>query len=183
MMKNKNFNSTTTFKELFLRTDINLITTATCINTKEINYYSYKTHPNMQILTAVRMSSCFPIYFIPINYENNIYVDGGCLDNYPINLFKDNLHETIGVFLKDIYVEKNLINNTEEFLLNLIQCLSKGMSNNSINGYEKYSIIVKLEKIKMFDLEIDNVTKEKIYNAGYICATEYFNSNSDLIYC
>lgn len=177
MMRNKNFPIDITFRELYLRTDIHLITTATCLNTKQIKYFDYVKYPDMQVLTAVRMSSCFPIYFIPISYENNIYVDGGCLDNYPIGIFRDKLEETVGVFLKNIYVEKHSIKNTEDFLFNLIQCLSEGRNNNCVNGYEKYSIIIKLDNIKVLDLQMDEKSKQKIFSNGYDAAIKFFNSN------
>ena len=50
---------------------------------------SYKTHPNIRIIDAVYMSSSIPGVFSPIcediDGEKMCYVDGGVLDNFPIN--------------------------------------------------------------------------------------------------
>ena len=45
---------------------------------------SYKTHPNMELLTAVYMSSAIPILFAPYCIDNKCYMDGGIITNYPL---------------------------------------------------------------------------------------------------
>jgi NTE family protein len=49
--------------------------------------FSYETHPKMKVSLAVRMSMSIPGIFSPVLFENDYYVDGGVLDNYPIFLF------------------------------------------------------------------------------------------------
>ena len=42
----------------------------------------------MRIADAVRISMSFPIYFAAVRRPNDeVYVDGGCLNNYPVKLF------------------------------------------------------------------------------------------------
>jgi NTE family protein len=57
-------------------------------------YMDYITHPDMKLKIAVRMSSSYPIIFKPYLYENEYYVDGGLIDNYPIGVFHKNTHNT-----------------------------------------------------------------------------------------
>lgn len=65
-------------------------------NNKEIHFYttkydtleltdlSYKTHPRWKLIDAVFASSCLPILFIPFEYEDNYYIDGAFVMNYPL---------------------------------------------------------------------------------------------------
>jgi predicted acylesterase/phospholipase RssA len=45
---------------------------------------SYKTHPDLKLLTALKMTSAFPVMFPPIFYDGGCYIDGGVMNNYPI---------------------------------------------------------------------------------------------------
>lgn len=75
--------------------------TATNISKQRLEILSWKTQPNMKLRTAVHISSCIPFYFIPVAIDSSgnevslqdttvsydLYVDGGMLCNYPINIF------------------------------------------------------------------------------------------------
>lgn len=47
-------------------------------------YISYKTHPEMNCLTALRMTANLPFFFETFLYDGYKYVDGGIADNFPI---------------------------------------------------------------------------------------------------
>ena len=79
----------------------NFFCTATNISKQRLEILSWKTQPNMKLRTAVHISSCIPFYFIPVAIDSagnevslkdttvnyDLYVDGGMLCNYPINIF------------------------------------------------------------------------------------------------
>ena len=79
-----------TLKELYDIKPI-LVTVKCCNITKGCNeYINVKTDPDLSILTLLRMTTAIPIFFQPITYKNNLYVDGGLTGGYPIELVKDN---------------------------------------------------------------------------------------------
>lgn len=79
----------------------NFFCTGTNVSQQRFEIFSYKTWPQMKLRTAVHISSCIPFYFVPvaINKEGveipledtsqqiDLYVDGGMLCNFPINIF------------------------------------------------------------------------------------------------
>ena len=79
----------------------NFFCTGTNISMQRLEILSWKTQPNMKLRTAVHISSCIPFYFVPVAIDNlgnevslkdttvnyTLYVDGGMLCNYPINIF------------------------------------------------------------------------------------------------
>lgn len=167
MFKNKGFSEDITFKELYDKVKKKLIMTVTCINDKKAYYYSVDTYPNMTVLKALRMSISIPIYFTPIEHEGHTYVDGGCIDNYPMQLFMDNLEEVIGIYISDVkdYVEK--IENLEDTLIHTILSMIEGISCNSLKGFEKYSIKINLSKISLMDFNLNKQKKQEIFDIGY----------------
>ena len=156
-----------TFGQLYEQTRKTLIITASCLNDKKAYYYSHTNAFDMEIFLAIRMSISIPIYFAPVKYKGKMFVDGGCIDNFPIQLFNHCLDEVIALYLTDIrdYVED--ISNIEDLLLHIIQCLFEGVTCNSLKGYDKYVIKISLKKISMVDFIIDIDTKHKLFNTGY----------------
>lgn len=50
--------------------------------------FSYEHTPKIRIADAVRISMSIPLFFTAVrNARNDVYVDGGVLNNYPIKLF------------------------------------------------------------------------------------------------
>ena len=85
---NKKFNITRiTFKELFDKTGIHLKLTGTCLTDRTLVWFDHEKTPFMEVAKAVRISSCIPLYFAPVKFEDKYYVDGGCLRNLPVDAF------------------------------------------------------------------------------------------------
>lgn len=64
--------------------------------TKECHeFFSVDTTPDFKVAEAVRISCAIPLLFQPIKVKDDIYLDGGIYNNFPIDYFPD--HE-----LKDI---------------------------------------------------------------------------------
>ena len=72
-------------------TNIKLIITSVCLNDKQVYYLSHTSFPDMPVILGVRMTTSFPFWFVPVKYNGKFFVDGGCIDNYPIQLFSNNL--------------------------------------------------------------------------------------------
>jgi NTE family protein len=166
VLKAKKYNEDITFAELYSLTKKHIIFTTVCLNTNEVVYLSHETTPLMPVRTGVRMSSCLPIIFSPILYESKYYIDGGCIDNYPIHLFKDRLDDCIGVYLKNNSNEKTEINNIKSYLMQVMKSLFHGSSYKDTKGYEKYTIFI-TDKTSTFDFEISKEKREELYNLGY----------------
>jgi NTE family protein len=163
----KNIDPDITFGQLYELTHKTLIICASCLNDKRAYYFSHIFSPNMKVYLAVRMSISIPIYFAPVEYEGKLFVDGGCIDNFPIQLFNHCLDQVIALYLTDIRDYTESITNIEDLLLHTIQCLFEGVTCNSTKGYDKYVIKISLKKISMVDFMIDMETKRKLFYTGY----------------
>ena len=171
----KNMPLNTTFKQLFQITNIKLIITTVCLNDKQVYYLSHTSFPDMPVILGVRMTTSFPFWFVPVKYNGKFFVDGGCIDNYPIQLFSNNLDSTIGIYLSEDKEIIKTIDNTEDFVFSLLKCLLEGVSCNSVKGFEKVTIRISLEGVSIMNLDIDNKVKKKLFDSGYVTVMNYLN--------
>ena len=72
-----------TFKELYDFCGIHYYVTVSNMTRKKRVVYCYKDTPDMDVATAVRMSTAIPFYFTSVLYENEHYVDGAIFSNLP----------------------------------------------------------------------------------------------------
>lgn len=163
----KNIDTNITFKELYDKTNIKFITTVCCVNDKTAIYYNYESHPDMKIIDAIRQSCSIPIYMTPVRIDNKYYIDGGCIDNYPINLFKDQLDNVIGINLQTIY-DYETIDDIESYLKNIIYVFNSYI----IPDNNDQTIKIKCENYS----PVGNLTsqdKTNMFNCGVQTALEY----------
>ena len=169
----KYINSDITFSDLFKLSKKKLIVSASCINDKKIYYFSHLSHPDMSVLLAIRMSISIPLYFIPVLYDNKLFIDGGCIDNYPIQLFIDDLDNVIGIYVSSVPNETINIINIEDFLINTLHCLFESVVCNSLKGFEKYSIKIFLNYT--YSIDLNNINKHSLFDNGYNSVLSFFS--------
>ena len=123
LVKNKGFSKSITFQELYDKTSIYFRCYAVELNSSSLMEFSYKTTPNYKVLFALRASMCIPGYFTPISDDSKMYVDGGILNNYPVDLLTlEEQEHTIGVTFNDFHTIREKIESLEEFVYQIISC-------------------------------------------------------------
>lgn len=167
MIGAKGYDQEITLSDLYDKTKKKIIFSTVCLNTKEVCYLSHETFPNLPLYKAVRMSISLPWFYTPVQYEGRIYVDGGCMDNYPIQLFSNQMTDVIGVYLVENKDEMKEINNIETYTLRVLQCFLEGVVLNSKKGFEKNTIDVRMDAINIVDYNIDGNKKKELYKIGY----------------
>ena len=174
-MEMRNIKSDITFMELFSKTSKTFIVTAVNINDQKIEYFSHQTSPNMSVLQAVRMSISIPFVFTPVQYNECLYVDGGCIDNFPIKYFYGREDELLGIHIINKIEERKKIQTFDEYALNVINSMINGITNTSIKNYEKYVIGIDLESVNTIDFDITTEKKIQMYNSGYNTIHSYMS--------
>lgn len=167
LIKGKGYHEDIKLKELYEIIKKKIIFTAVCINTMELCHISYETHPNLPLYLAIRMSTSLPFIYCPVTYEGNMYIDGGCLDNFPISIFKDDKNNTIGLLLSG---EKNIIkkiDHLETYIIRVLQCIMEGMSMHAKKGFEECTITVNIETLNLANFDISNERKDELFLKGY----------------
>ena len=152
-----------TFAELFELTNKELIVTATCINNSKVKYFNYKFTPDDDVVLAIRMSISVPFYFFPIKSEGNLYIDGGILDNYPIQFGDRNT--TIGlVVLSEKY---NKIKDFGNYMIKVIKLILNANLINKIKFYKDCTIGIVSSEKNFIDLKLTLDSKKILIDRGY----------------
>ena len=73
-----------TLKELKDITGKTLIVTACNVTKMCVEYYTPDTKPNLGCINAIKITCNLPVIFQRIHYEDSYCIDGGLLDNFPI---------------------------------------------------------------------------------------------------
>lgn len=156
------------FIELSKKTGINLYVSCTNINKNCNQIFSIETTPNVSITDAVAASMSVPFLGIPIEIDDEYYIDGGMTDNFPIEVFNKIPKENIlGVAIKisHEYIMKEYPKNTK---ISLLQYMSQiydlftitFMKHTLLNRLNDDILIIENSPIKSF-LQIE-IQKDKI---------------------
>lgn len=168
LLKKKNIDPDITFKKLYELIPKKIIITGVCLNDLSLNYFSYETTPDMSVLLAIRISISLPFVFKPVSYNNKIWVDGGCLNDYPIEIFDNELEKVIGIYTCNNY-DTNILEfeNKFTYIYQVIKCMLKGMSSYKLDVYKKYTINITVDCGNSSIFSVSNEEKERMYELGY----------------
>lgn len=167
MIHKKGYSENVTLLELYHHTKKKIVFTTVCINTMELCYISHETFPHIPLYLAIKMTTAIPFYYCPVKYNNFYYVDGGCFDNYPIRKFKNELPNTLGVYIYDIVDVLHEIDNFEQYLFRLLETFMFGINYNLVHGYENETIVIDVKSINIIDYGIDDKLKDEMFMKGF----------------
>lgn len=180
-------NKNITFLELHKKYKTNLIITGTNLDLGVVQYFNYVDYPNMPVKTAIRISMSIPFFFEAVKYNNDLYVDGGVLNNYPFNYFTK-YKKTLGFKLtgadeyKDCIIHHydKEVKNIKNYSYNLIKALLNQIERLYINEhYWKRTITINTLGVSTTDFNLENSVKDKLISEGYRSTMEYLNFSSN----
>ena len=135
---------------------------------KEQNKYKYIT--DIPIGSAVRASSSFPAFFCPYEYKDHIFLDGGTIDNIPVNEVKlQGADKVITVNFKPIEIESK--SNVMDIILRTIDIMGNKIIEDDIKKSDYILTIPTDDQIGFLD---SNEIK-KCYEYGYKTTCEKIN--------
>ena len=165
IIKEKTKNENISLKQLYESNKKHLILTTTCLEENKVYYLDHISHPDLPLHLAIRMTSSLPFYYTPVKYEDKHYIDGGCIDNFPICCFKNRLREVLGIYLKSEHCCPP-IENLETFALQSIYCLVRRFDTIQTEYLSNtIFIIIKNANVLEFNMSVDK--KKELSKTGY----------------
>jgi len=166
LIKNKGFDENINLSDFFEKTKKKLVVTSVSLEDNKTKYISYENYPDLELYKAIRMSISIPIIYMPVRYNNNLYVDGGCRDNFPMQYVKDELDETIGIYISNDAAQES-ISSLDEYISATIKCIKSGMDYFILNMYKEHTININIEDVNSTDFALNITKKKKLYDEGY----------------
>jgi NTE family protein len=95
------------------------------------------------LIDALIASMSIPGYFIPKVIENNMYSDGGIINNFPLDVLKyKDIHTTLGFTFSEDHTNINTINNVVEFFSQIYACTYLNRKQQILTRYKENIIII-----------------------------------------
>ena len=175
-----------TMKELYEYTGIDLHVFSLEINDFKVVDISWKTHPELEVFTAIHMTIAIPIIISPVCLEDKCYIDGGIISNYPLQYCLDqepspNKDEILGLRKEQLDVKINIIGDSTildyliQFINKLIRHVSTEMKQISIPNeiiYPSYSMSIQSLTSGLYSSKV----RAELFNNGIDAAKEFLDS-------
>jgi len=186
VMSYKDFPINVTFKELYEKTGKVLTIVVTNITKRKSEYLNYLTSPDMNISLSLIMSISIPIVFQPIRFNNNYYLDGGILDQYPYYYNENTRKIGICVFDRDIFKEveeiKNSFQQVEEesfqifsYTLHILETLWEEYNKLKLKSKKpKDTILISNIEANAIDFNMEESSKRNMIEIGKKIGEKYF---------
>lgn len=97
-----------TFQEIYNEFGKELIVVGTNLSRQQAVYFQKENFPGMNVVDALMISSCVPMVFPYIVFENEVYVDGFVTDNFPFRYVSERYQKVTGI---NICKTKKIITN------------------------------------------------------------------------
>ena len=172
-------------QKLFEKTGIEFTVTTTCIYSacdefpEGIIYLSHRHTPEMSLFTAINCSMAFPFIFPPMEYKGCQFIDGGVLDNFPMDLLSIN---AIGIKVNFKPIDSftstknpiSYIGKIFELMSNRFKILKDEQHRNILTiNCDDFDVID-------FGMSIDD--KVTLYKRGYKAMNKFVEDDHDVFY-
>lgn len=175
--------------------------TATNLNRQKTVVFSHLSHPQMELKTAVRASISIPLYFSAVfldstgqrlhnknrNHED-IYIDGGLIANYPIDVFDSAgvyNKQTLGLKLERpeqiVYDQKGIapydIHTLSNYVAALYNLTIESLNSNNNKSKELgRTVYISTGNIQPKVRRMSAATKMQLFQYGIVGAREFTGS-------
>ena len=191
-------NVSVTLKEFYNITKVSLYIYVMDVKTVSKTSLSHYSHPDLQLVEAIKGSTCLPGMFSPLFYDDKLYIDGGFVCNYPIK----ECVETPGVIPSEVIGIKhifpppgNMVNiknfNILDLFFYILSCIIEKLFRENAPCDKTILLIEETTQVEVVydeylpaisDLFESVVSKEfrKTHVAhGYMCGEKYYKSQLD----
>jgi NTE family protein len=168
-----------TFEQHYKLTNKKLVIIGTNFTRGSEAVFSYETTPNMSIILALRISSSVPVVFSPVLYNEEYYIDGGLVNNFPIK--HCNPTTTLGIYIKNS--SNNQLPNIVNFIQDCMCILSDVLSTK--DWTLKYPYIIEINNIdnKGFTtFDVDDDRKIQMIELGKKNAEKFIENFTNIQY-
>jgi len=198
LLKEKTGNADITFQQIYEQYGTTLVITGTCLN-KAKTFYFNRHNPdfaNMPVAFAVRASMSIPLFWKAVKYQDDLLVDGGVLNNFPIYCFDGKCigdpdvtdeqtknSTTIGLKLMTesekadslIYHQDTPIGGPIDYAKAFLNAMLIQIERGYIRGnYWNRTVCINTHDISSLDFHIDNDKKMLLVHEGYIATKNFF---------
>jgi len=185
-MLDKKFNLIPTMAELFFISNKYFVVPVTNVSTLKVEYLDHHNSPNVSCYDVVKMSCALPIIFPFVSHNGHRYVDGGVLDNFPLDrIYRSDLR-IFGVVVvnSDVpiinFETETFLSKAVDFLSYIMRLVILVMTSATLLRCKNYPnlTLVKIdsEGIPLLDFNMSADQKMSLFVKGFKCAEQVYEA-------
>jgi predicted acylesterase/phospholipase RssA len=175
IIKIQGYSPTITFEEFQTISKYKLFISGTNINKSRIEYFSVDTHPQMEIITALRISGSYPVAFTPIRIGDDLYADGAIISPLPCDLIKKEDKKRTLCIVNHRSITENTTDTLHSYILSLISCIIDSLTDKNVDCMRH--VITLQYPLHAMDFGISIEEKLKMIEYGKEKAQEWWKKN------
>ncbi len=131
-----------------------------------------------KLITPILASAAFPGVFTPVKFNDKTYIDGGTINNFPVDILKDKCDQIVGIYLSPFEIlEKNNLKYSFSILERAYRIKSASISMNKFSDCDLVIFPKDLNNYGTFYVK----NADAIFNLGYETAQKAIQSNMDFL--
>lgn len=168
-----------TFRDIRMRFGKNLTLVAYNLTKNKAEYFNADTQPHMSCLTAVRMTTNVPLLFERFFYNNCEYLDGGLVDNFPIEYYQGPQYKIIGININPL---DTAIPKKQSYIMYLLKiAMIPYIFFHSQKKYPENATVIDIQTdIQSFEFNLDISKRLNLFSKGYQAALKFFKNLSEV---
>lgn len=173
----KGVNDAITFAELHAMTARELVVTGYNVSRGRLAWFSHASHPTMPVVQAVEISICLPFIFRPIQFEGDLYLDGGLIDNVPFACIQSRSRSIVLKMVSGEPEQNPIPGDIFEYTILMIKRVLDALSY-ARRAKERHchvlSVAVRDGWRSLLNFQMDNAAKDNLFIDGYEQALKHF---------
>lgn len=139
-------------------------------------FLSGENTPDLPCLTALRMTCNLPLVFETYKYGDSFYIDGGLVNNFPLDIGEKVGKKVMSIFLSYNISEDNPNRNVLEFIYKLLYVPIAEATANKVSRKLDTSTVIELKtgNMNFFNFDVNAKMKLEMFSVGYEDAKKFF---------
>lgn len=137
------------------------------VHAVNINTVEHTQFQEGNLIEAVKASSSIPVLFPPVNINGYQYLDGGIVNNFPVEPLVDNCEKIIGINVNPLGREDNI----DSLKKIAIRSFHLTMRNHARSRKDKCDLYIEPEEVQHYGV-MDLSSARAVFDLGYKKATE-----------
>lgn len=159
------------FLKQHVQDDFNFLKVPLSVSITNLNLGNYEIKSSSKLIEVIAASCAIPLLFKPIKIDNQLFVDGGLLNNFPIEPLLETSDKIIGVSVNE-HEFKETIKGTLQITERCLQLAVWNTIQDRINKCDVSIVIDKHFKYSMFSIH----KSQELFELGYKTTLEKMDS-------
>jgi predicted acylesterase/phospholipase RssA len=161
-----------TLKQLHLMTGIDFEVVVTNLDKDQAEYFGYANQPDLCSVEAVLMSMSLPLFFYTYVYKDNIYLDGGIADPFPIHRFAPD-HSVLAIKLNGSPLDPKA--SFFNYIAKVVSCLTSQKRGFKLNHQKTKVLNLEYEINDAIGVKLTYEKRVDMVVVGFLCAHKFLS--------